>query len=143
MSGFQAEGAWIVGDWQNVQELVDVQIANPPPELSISRVLLAMREGDSPRIAEALSISRAQLGMPIHAAGSGSYRRAYDSVLNLHLVRDIEIIYESTLAGSARVNPKTIRGLSERLSRRLESTQPSFRIREPVLSLQRTALSLR
>ncbi|KIJ37345.1 hypothetical protein M422DRAFT_118575, partial [Sphaerobolus stellatus SS14] len=142
MSGFQAEAAWMVGDWNSVHELAQLQTSNPSPELTLARVLLAMREGDESRISDALLIARGQLGAPIHAAGSGSYRRAYDSVLNLHLVRDIEIIYEATMIGNMRENSKNIRDLSEVLSRRLESTLPSFRTREPVLSLQRTALSL-
>ena len=139
MSGFQAEAAWMVGDWNSVHELVQIQTSNPSPELTLARVLLAMRESDAARISEALITARGLLGAPIHAAGVSSYRRAYDSVVHLHLVRDIEIIYEFIIKDDL----KNIRKLSEVLSRRLESTLPSFRTRELVLSLQRTALGLR
>ena len=147
LSGFQAESAWMVGDWQSVQELAQCATCDPLPELTLARVLLAMRGGDHDAVTNALSVARAQLGAPIHAAGRNSYRRAYDSVLNLHLVHDVELIYETIVVrcskGGAKGNSDAVTTLSETLSRRFEATLPSFRTREPVLSLQRTALGLR
>ncbi|KAF8592595.1 hypothetical protein K439DRAFT_1625944 [Ramaria rubella] len=145
LSGFQAEGAWMVGDWHCVQELTLSTLSNPLPEITVARVLLAMREGDPEMVTRALSVARAQLGAPIHAAGKNSYRRAYQSVLNLHLVHDLELIYEATAIrfSKGKVNDVNAIGvLSETLSRRFEATLPSFRTREPILSLQRTALGL-
>jgi len=147
LSGFQAEGAWMVGDWQSVQELAQCATSEPLPEITLARVLLAMRGGHGDAVANALSVARAQLGAPIHAAGRNSYRRAYDSVLNLHLLHDVELIYETIVArrskGGAKDNSDVVTTLSETLSRRFEATLPSFRTREPVLNLQRTALGLR
>lgn len=138
LSGFQAEAAWIVGDWQAVQDLCQFPNANPCPEIILARVLLAMREGEASKVSAALVTARSQLGAPIYAAGRGAYRRVYDSVLSLHLVRDAEMIYNATFLREKNY----IRFLSKALSRRFESTLPSFRIREPILSLQRTVLSL-
>ena len=135
----------MVGDWRCVQELAQRSTPNPLPEITVARVLLAIREGNSEGVSDALSIARAQLGGPIHAAGRNSYRRAYESVLNLHLVRDVELIYETAVVRhSGDINKDNPIGvLSEVLSRRFEATLPSFRTREPVLSLQRTALGVR
>lgn len=145
LSGFQAEGAWMVGDWQCVQESGQRSTPNPPPEITVARVLLAIRDGNPEGVSNAFSIARAQLGAPIRATGRNSYRRTYESVLNLHMVRDVELIYEAIIARQSeyRDNPNTIGVLSEVLSRRSEATLPSFRSREPVLSLQRTALGVR
>ena len=147
LSGFQAESAWMVGDWQCVQELVQCSTHNPAPEITLARVLLAIREGNPEGVSSALSMARGQLGSPIHATGRNSYRRTYQSVLNLHLVRDVELIYEAAVArhsgGNSECNPNPVGVLSEVLSRRFEATLPSFRTREPVLSLQRTALGVR
>jgi serine/threonine-protein kinase ATR len=146
LSGFQVESAWMVGDWRCVQELAQRSTSNSLPEITVARVLLAIRERNPESVSDALSIARAQLGAPIHAAGRNSYRRAYESVLNLHLVRDVELIYETAARHSKGENKDSsnlIGILSEVLSRRFEATLPSFRTREPVLSLQRTALGVR
>jgi serine/threonine-protein kinase ATR len=147
LSGFQAEGAWMVGDWRCVQELVHRSTPNPAPEITVARVLLGIREGNPEGVSNALSMARGQLGAPIHAMGRNSYRRTYESVLNLHLVRDVELIYEAAVARTSGRNSKDssnpIGVLSDVLSRRFEATLPSFRTREPVLSLQRIALGVR
>lgn len=135
----------MVGDWECVQNLAQRSTPNPLPEITLAGVLLAIRNGNPEGVSNALSIARAQLGAPIHAAGRSSYRRAYESVLNLHLVRDVELIYETALVrhSGSITKDNSIGVLSEVLSRRFEATLPSFRTREPVLSLQRIALGVR
>lgn len=43
LAGFQAESAWMVGAWSDVQKRVDTQNSS----VAIARVLLATREGNS------------------------------------------------------------------------------------------------
>lgn len=138
----------MVGAWDDVQKLVD-GVKNQTPSLVIAHVLLAMREGDPTTIATTLSQARLTLGAPITAAGVGGYRRSYDAVLDLHLTRELELIYQVTCSlpqGSQNTSQqerrRAITELSRTLSKRLELTLPTFRSREPVLSMRRTAFAL-
>lgn len=134
----------MVGDWSSVRDLCSRAKTNVPPEIILGRVLLSMRDGNAKDVANALQAARAQLAAPIHSVGQSSYRRMYETVLNLHLVRDMEIIYSTIIDSSADSTPKDkLKSVFKTLSRRLDSTLPSFRIREPILSLQRITLGLR
>lgn len=135
----------MVGDWTDIQELLDRTSSTGTASVSLARVLLSMRsqvEGDVPR---ALSDARISLGRSITAAGANSYRRSYDAVIDLHLLHELDIFSQV----ARRLPPSRKRGgqtqdlqteLSRTFDTRLESTLPSFRTREPILSLRRTAM---
>lgn len=136
-------GAW--GDVQKVVESVDTQTSS----VVIARVLLAMRGGNPDVVERTLSQARLVLGAPITAAGVGGYRRSYEAALDLHLTHELEMIYNATCTipqdtqdGSRQERRRTIAELSKTLSRRLDLTLPTFRSREPVLSMRRTAFAL-
>ena len=147
LAGFQAEGAWMVGDWDEVQKLVE-RTNDQSSSMVLARVLLAMREGNQDTISDALSRARMTLGGPIVAGGIGVYRRSYDAVLELHLTHELELIYQTTctaISGSQNNEKWRLRAISDLsrvLSNRLDLTLPTFRSREPVLSMRRTAFSL-
>lgn len=112
----------------------------------MARLLLAIREGDSNNIAHALSRARMVLGNPIVASGGREYRHTYEAVLNLHLVHEVELIHrfssEQMQIDGARHNDAQDE-LAKTLNMRLNSTLPSFRTREPILSMRRTAYGIR
>ena len=112
----------------------------------MARLLLAIREGDSDNIAHALSRARMALGNPIVASGGREYRHTYEAVLNLHLVHEVELIHrlssEQMQADIPRRNESQDE-LIKILNVRLNSTLPSFKTREPILSLRRTAYGIR
>ncbi|OBZ70466.1 Serine/threonine-protein kinase atr [Grifola frondosa] len=141
--GFQVESEWMVGNWEEVRCLVQNTTAGTPSIL-LAQVLLAMRDGDTSSIAATLSDARTMLGVPITAAGAKGYRRSYDAVLDLHLVHELEVIYDAVakLPSDRSVHKREISDLIQRLSARLDSTLPNFRTREPILSMRRTAFSL-
>ena len=143
--GFQVESAWMVGAWDDVRHLAETAETQSSP-IVIARLLLAMRAGDSSSIAESLSAARSTLGIDITASGVKGYRRCYDAVLNLHLTHELEIIHSIIPDCSNTLDQERKReiltNLSQKLSARLDSTLPTFRIREPVLSMRRTAFAL-
>lgn len=147
LAGFQIESAWMVKAWDDVQGLAQ-QSTSQTAQVLIGRVLLAMRNGDSDAISSALANARVVLGAPITASGPQSYRRSYDAVLDLHLVHELETIYQAvnrlpeSSQGRSQERRHIINELSRTLASRLESTSPSFRFRELVLSMRRTAFSL-
>ena len=129
-------------DWDAVQRYA--QSAEDTWEMSIARLLLAMRSGDDDAFIQAISSARLQLGKPITAGGETGYRRSYDAVLKLHLVRDIESIRNTAkLLDEGGLKARALPDLFSLLSQRMASTLPTFRTREPMLSVQRTAYALR
>lgn len=104
-----------------------------------------MRGGQEELIKKTLSQAILVLGAPVVAAGVGGYRRAYDAVLDLHLTHELQMIYRTTgpLPSTHETTPRrSMTELSKNLANRLDLTLPTFRSREQVLSMRRTAFSL-
>ncbi|KAI0650476.1 hypothetical protein C8Q79DRAFT_901502 [Trametes meyenii] len=145
--GYQVESEWMVGHWDNVQTLVDQAEARPAP-IFLAQVLLAMRTGDEVRVKASLSEARRVLGAPITASGLNGYRRSYDAVVNLHLVHELKIIngivkeIREGPSGATQGSQKSFDKLLQHLSARFDLTLPTFRIREPILNMRRTAFNL-
>ncbi|KAG0703892.1 hypothetical protein DFH29DRAFT_981716 [Suillus ampliporus] len=143
LADFQVESAWMIGAWDDVHRIA----ANKEHEGSSvvkARVLLAMRSGDPSPIEESLTRARLVLGAPIAASGARGYRRAYDALVDLHMIHELELIYEaiSHLPPSSQGRRSAIVTLSQILGARLNRTLPTFRIHESLLSMRRTAFSL-
>lgn len=135
--GFQVESAWMVGDWQEVQTCVD-RTETDTSHTAIARVLLAYHNGESP--AAALASTRKLLGAPITAVGGArGYRGCYQSVLDLHMLQEVDLISSV----STRPPPRPLRELSGALAARLEATLPAFRVREQILNMRRTAFGIK
>ncbi|KAF7294192.1 hypothetical protein HMN09_01147600 [Mycena chlorophos] len=147
LAGYQIESAWMVGAWDEIKDLVE-QTKTQNSSTVMARVLLAMRSKDQEAITSSLSVARSVLGMPITAAGPKGYRRAHDAALDLHRTHELELIYTaitSLPSGSQRrtqSRQQVLNQLHTSLSARLDSTLPTFRAREPILSMRRTAFAL-
>jgi serine/threonine-protein kinase ATR len=142
---FQVECAWMVSAWSDVRNLVD-STDTQTPSVVMARLLLAMRTGDPPSIANAASTARSVLVAPIMASGARGYRRSYDAVLNLHLTHELDFIHKTMSClppgSQGGVRRERLVELSQTLAQRLDVTIPTFRAREPVLSMRRTAFAL-
>ncbi|KAK2465988.1 hypothetical protein APHAL10511_001629 [Amanita phalloides] len=146
--GYELESAWIVGAWDDVKVMAE-RATIQTEHVAMARALLAMRSGDPNATSEALQIARTILGAPIVAAGVTGYRRAYDAVLNLHQMHELEKIYDVIAAFPTGSQPRSqlqrreiLGKLSLNLTARLDATLPTFRTREPILSMRRTAFAL-
>ncbi|KZT05577.1 uncharacterized protein LAESUDRAFT_655532 [Laetiporus sulphureus 93-53] len=144
--GFQVESEWMMGNWNDVRTLIENTTSEAAPVL-LAQVLLAFRNGDASDISTALSAARKVLGTPIVAAGAGGYRRSYDAVLNLHLLHELEAIHSAIgglfADGQQSINAgNALERLSRCLDARLESTLPTFRTQEPILSMRRMVFGL-
>ncbi|KNZ76453.1 Serine/threonine-protein kinase atr [Termitomyces sp. J132] len=148
LAGFHVESAWMVGAWDEVQDMIERTSAQSS-SIVMARLLLAMRAGDSENITKSISVARSVLGAPITAAGTRGYRRSYEAVLDLHLMHELEIIQDvlthlpsGSQTPSQNGRRRALASLSETLTARFVSTLPTFRTREPILSLRRTAFAL-
>ena len=139
---YQVESDCIVGNWAEVEEVVGRTQRETSPVL-VARVLLAMRSGNADAVESALLTARKILGAPISAAGAREYRRSYESVLDLHILHELQAIFQEARNTKPDKNlDARLDSLQRRLATRLDSTLPSFRSREPLLSIRRTALGL-
>lgn len=146
LAGFQVESAWQVNAWDEVQELVKTS-PSQTPSMIMAQVLLAMRIGEPSALKEALSSGRTILGAPITASGVKGFRHAYDSLLDLHRTYELELIsnvinLKSGIPGSAEQRHQALKQLSRTLEGRLDTVLPTFRARESVLSIRRTAFAI-
>ncbi|WVW85570.1 hypothetical protein I302_107608 [Kwoniella bestiolae CBS 10118] len=138
LASFEAEAAWIIGDWATVK-----QIGASGP--AIGQTLLALHEHRD--LTSVLLNAREASGVNITAK---QYGHAYESLLQLHLIREIEMIHsakqhiESTPAGPNKqmLIQKTSQDLIKSLESRFNFTSPTFRVREAMLSVRRTAYHL-
>lgn len=133
----------MVGAWDDINALLE-NIDVRTPAVVLAKVLLAMRKNDLEEVSSALAIARYALGAPITASGVDGYRRTYNSVLNLHMTRELELVYNMSrnLPVSSSQRRKALSELSTLLTHRLDSTLPTFRCREPILSTRRVAFSI-
>ncbi|KAF8329612.1 hypothetical protein F5887DRAFT_1183719 [Amanita rubescens] len=147
--GYELESAWMVGAWDDVKVMAE-RAPNQTEQVAMAQVLLSMRSGDPNATTEALRTARNILGAPIAAAaGVTGYRRAYEAVLNLHLMHELEAIHNAITGfptdsqpGSQTQKRKILATLSQNLAARLDATLPTFRTREPILSMRRTSFAL-
>ncbi|CAO3569415.1 unnamed protein product [Mortierella alpina] len=103
-----------------------------------------------------LQRTRSMLLAPIAAASMDSYSRAYEHVVRLHMLHELEVAFKSSRQGASSVNEvmdaamvrrlpdaesyvERLRSYQSRLDRRFDSMAPTFRIREQVARLRRTA----
>jgi serine/threonine-protein kinase ATR len=138
LAAFESEAAWIIGDWATVESVGD---RGPP----IAQVLLAVQQQRD--IEPVVKAARLDLGRAIN---SHSFARAYDPILQLHLLREIQMIHtadKSIALVQDPVNRVAIIGqhtkqLNFSLSDRFDTAAPAFRVREAILSMRRTAFNL-
>ncbi|GAA5989436.1 hypothetical protein JCM11641_007903 [Rhodosporidiobolus odoratus] len=137
LAPFNIEASLFVGDWESVEDALDIADLEGP-EAAFGRVLCAMRDGEDGQVDRAFYEAREQLGGPIVAAGRESYRRVYDSIIHLHVLDELKAIHLSRVESGSQPLPLLVKTLKDRLA----STSPSFRAREPILNLRRTAFRL-
>ncbi|OCF42201.1 serine/threonine-protein kinase ATR [Kwoniella heveanensis CBS 569] len=138
LASFEAEAAWIIGDWDTVRQIGN----NGPP---VGQALLALHEHRN--LESVLLSTRRDLGSGITSKQYGS---VYEPLLQLHLLREIEMIHgtkrtiEATPIGPNRnaLVRNATQGLTSSLDSRFAFTSPAFRVREAILSIRRTAYGL-
>lgn len=130
LASFEAEAAWIIGDWSTVQKIAESGHA-------MARVMCALQQK---QLGSTIAEARWDIGKQI---ASTHYSRAYESILHLHILRELEEIEMASKAidrGSQAAH--TARQLHSSLDWRFAFAAPAFRTREAILSARRTAFSV-
>jgi serine/threonine-protein kinase ATR len=116
----------------------------------MARVLLGIHDRNYEGLGEIMRQTRKELGAAV-TASSRQYARAYPAILQLHMLHEVGMVCDAGLEIAKTYNMRTttqnmdqmvqhrINQLRSNLANRLDITLPSFRIRESVLSIRRTA----
>ncbi|XP_024518074.1 serine/threonine-protein kinase ATR [Selaginella moellendorffii] len=142
MRGVQA--AWRLGQWDLINEYVhgsELEAGSTESDsafdLSLAKVLQALRSKDQVKFQEQLTHARLALLAPLAAASMESYVRAYPVIVKLHMLRELEDFF--SLADKGGDNKDQ---LFENWNGRLKMTLPSLSTREPILALRRLLFSV-
>lgn len=130
----------MVGDWDDVRTIVKTTKSSSP-QVVMADLLLTLHSHDSQAIPDALRKARLILGGPVSSSGAKGYRTAHDAILDLHLVYELEIINDIIKRADAHSHVE-LTDLAHTLDYRLDSTLPTFRNRERILSMRRTAFAI-
>jgi serine/threonine-protein kinase ATR len=129
----------MVGDWNDVENIVSTT-QGQASQVMLARLLLAVRGQDSAAMREELKRARLHLGARLSRLGVDGHRQTYDSLVDLHLVAEVEKIHSTDISDDLT---SAVPLLSSELASRLDLTLPTFNIRERILGMRRTAYQLR
>ncbi|KAL5033391.1 hypothetical protein BDV3_000378 [Batrachochytrium dendrobatidis] len=137
------EAAWRLGDWPLLERFLSLP-HKPGFQTYIGQLLLSINSRQDDTVADLLSQARASMTAFIAAASMESYQRGYDSVLQLSMLNELETMYSFIKNSSNDANTQMvdISKLFQSWDMRLKITFPSYRQREPILSLRRVLLSI-
>ncbi len=147
------QAAWRLADWKLLDTFlqphksasVSLSKALPNFEVYLSSILSACHQRDHVLFEKELLDARKAVMYNIPAASRESYQRAYPFFVQLHMLQDVESI-KNRLAASPHAAEKEKKTLVEKIKDawqlRLCRTQPSFRVRERILSLRRVLASM-
>nr|WPS94695.1 serine/threonine-protein kinase [Naematelia aurantialba] len=139
LAPFEAEAAWISGDWATI---TDVGEAVPP----VAKTLFAAH-AESRNLDSVLLEARHQISKGITTV---DYNQAYESVLQLHHLYEIESIVKTNADIEALPESPNREIIARRkshdlhvgLDQRFDTILPAFRVREATLTVRRAAYRL-
>uniref|UniRef100_H2ZM58 Serine/threonine-protein kinase ATR n=1 Tax=Ciona savignyi TaxID=51511 RepID=H2ZM58_CIOSA len=141
------EACWRLGQWESLDDHVtSVSMTTRDPmttwSAGIGRLLLAIRAKEWNNVTSLLDGLYENQTAPLSAAsmGNGSYQRGYAYILRLHMLADMERVTE--LVKQEEITSQVVEDITSMWHLRLQAVQPSFRAREPILSLSRAMLPL-
>ncbi|XP_018655277.1 putative phosphatidylinositol 3-and 4-kinase [Schistosoma mansoni] len=157
LNAHRAEAAWRLGDWETLQETTNMNLLECSWSVGLGRLFLAMKDKRTSDWSKILARLRIDQVTELGAAaleGPGGYIRAYDTIVRLSSLSDIELISSlgDVIMNEIR-NPTNSRSSESNLSNivetslklletRIRVSRPTFHTLEPVLAIQHAALQL-
>ncbi len=150
MSSFAIEASWRLGRWESLDYYLE-QPNVPRFETMLGQLISSTRTNNicpsdetTKQFYDSLKKVRETLIAPLAAASMESYRRAYDVIVKLHMIREVETVFKMTQNYSREeqkeMRVKEVGGILTHWNSRLDLTTPAFRVREPILNLRRIIL---
>jgi len=151
---------WRIASARKVQDWESLAIAlsrstHPSFEVGLGQLMLDMRDNRVEDFGKHLQQVRCMLIPPLAATSMESYSRSYESMVQLHLLHELEVAFRSwntsitagdTLGSQIALAAQgtdsyvdRVRAYQPILDKRFESMAPSFKVREQVARLRRLA----
>ncbi|KAI8902434.1 hypothetical protein BC833DRAFT_639508 [Globomyces pollinis-pini] len=138
---FTIAASWRLGEWKQLKEYLG-RDSKYSFESALGKLLLSIYEKNDLQFDQILLETREKLNSSIAAASMESYKRSYDTVLQLSMLSEIEQFY-SKIVKKPMCSKADISKVMELWQARLNSTVSSFKVREPILNLRRILLSIK
>ena len=143
LAPFQAEAAWQLGEWQELNEFTKKEYSPKPSwEMNLSKVILAAYKMDKFLFLMESHAARKDVLKTLSAVSSeqSAYRKSYFYIGRLAVLREIQNVTETLLLNKpvdTEVLHSKLCSLLEDLEARLNYTQVSWTNMEPILRLRR------
>ncbi|KAI9206311.1 uncharacterized protein BJ171DRAFT_28115 [Polychytrium aggregatum] len=139
LSSYGVEAAWRLGDWESLESFLSKPTQHRF-DVSLGRLLLAAVKKDTPTFDRELKAIRKEIAGPLSAASMESYKRAYEHMVKLHMVHEVNTLYQITQSDRTQLEAQDLEKLMSEWLVRTQITSPTFSIRESILHLRRTLL---
>ncbi|CAM1327849.1 ATR (predicted) [Pycnogonum litorale] len=142
---YRVEAAWKLGQWDELETYVDLNTsADRSWALSVGKILLAANKCDFTEMKEELKLAKSDLMVPLSAASmeNGAYQRAYNYILRLHILAEIEYTLSVFHIGNDQTDTANLDPVFQNWSSRAEIVQSSLHSIEPLLNVRRAVLNL-
>ncbi|KAJ3075069.1 serine/threonine-protein kinase M1 [Podochytrium sp. JEL0797] len=135
------EAAWRLGSWDTLDTLL-AKDHQSSFETDVGGILLHAKQPKFEAFTATLRRTREQLIAPLAAASMESYSRAYDCIVKLNMLHEVEAacqhIWTEEEVGSVEENEGFLANVMlKSWDTRLKITMPSLKVREPILNLRR------
>ncbi|XP_059175094.1 serine/threonine-protein kinase ATR-like isoform X2 [Physella acuta] len=152
LNSYCIEAAWKLSSWDKLEQVLKCEKGgNNNWAVLTGKILMASKVKKESEFLECLELARKDQMGPLSAASMemGSYSRAYENILRLHMINEIEEFFQVLVDFPHNIDDHrdvivlpSASDLLEQWHQRLQMTQSSFRTQEPILTLRRTLLSL-
>uniref|UniRef100_A0A8C4RA31 non-specific serine/threonine protein kinase n=1 Tax=Eptatretus burgeri TaxID=7764 RepID=A0A8C4RA31_EPTBU len=135
LDSYRVEAAWKLARWDDLESCLTNDLQSEGWNMSIGRLLLSAKQHDRDSFQRLLQTVRAEQMVPLSAASleHNAYQRVYENVVKMHMLCELE----HTVLGMLDEKKQNFHWQA-----RLDVTQNSFRVREPILELRRALLGL-
>ncbi|ORZ11293.1 hypothetical protein BCR41DRAFT_110660 [Lobosporangium transversale] len=152
LTEWRVSSAWKVQNWDSLEAALSRSV-HASFDVGLGQLLLDMRENRVSDFEKNLQHVRSMMIAPLAAASMESYQRAYEHIVRLHMLHELEeafkianerfeIATDHVMLEPHQINSSFVHCLREyqpALDVRFESMAPSFRLREQVSTLRRIA----
>ncbi|KAJ3385159.1 serine/threonine-protein kinase M1, partial [Chytriomyces hyalinus] len=132
------EASWRLGSWDTLDKCLKKDHL-PTFETDIGSLLMLAKRKEKDSFELTLREARERLIAPLSAASMESYSRAYDNIVKLHMLHEVEFSCKQ-LWDQLREDGD-IDAVIKSWDSRLKITTPSLTVREPILNLRRILIS--
>ncbi|KAF9100333.1 serine/threonine-protein kinase M1 [Mortierella sp. GBA35] len=154
LNDFRISASWKSQRWESLGDALSRSVQSSF-QGGLGQLVLDLKENRVTEFEEHLNRTRSMLIAPLAAAGMESYSRAYDHVVQLHMLHELEVAFHSwnrtispqnslgsqiahNLQGGDSYTDR-LRQYQPKFARRVELMAPSFKTREQVVMLRRVA----